>query len=77
MKPGTSKEELRRLLQQVNRTSLLSTRSQLFCSTCGSPPRVIDAFANLECKLACGHRREIEHGIAQRIATLEKEVNCE
>lgn len=75
MKPEASKQELRRLLRQVNRKSLLRSRTNPFCPTCNSTQRVIDAFANLECKLECGHRREIEAGLAKRIATLEREVS--
>jgi hypothetical protein len=72
--PETTEQELRRLLRQVNRKSLLNSRTKLFCATCESLQQVIDAFGNYECKLACGHRREIEPGIAQRIAALEREV---
>jgi hypothetical protein len=67
--------ELRCLQQQVNRHQLFRTRSKLFCSICESLQRVIDVFANLECKLECGHRREIEPGIATRIAKLERECD--
>lgn len=75
--PETSHQELRRLLRQVNRTSLLNSRTKLFCPTCKTPQLVVDAFGNFECKLACGHRREIEAGLKERIAKLEQEVNRE
>lgn len=69
----TWKQELRRLLRQANRKHLLNRGTRLFCSVCQKAERVIDAFGNLECKLACGHRREIEQGIAARIAKLMQE----
>ena len=49
----------------------------MFCPVCKKTERVIDAFANLECKLACGRRREIDTGLAATIAKLEKEVSHE
>lgn len=66
-------QELRRLRQQANRRHLLNTGAKLFCAECQRAERVVDAFATLDAKLACGHRREIEHGLAQRIAKLERE----
>jgi hypothetical protein len=70
----TSAGELARLRNQASRLQLLQSKTKLFCPTCKKVESVVDAFANLECKLQCGHRREIERGLAQRIAKLEHEV---
>jgi hypothetical protein len=69
----TAQHELRRCLKQVNRAALLKTQTKLFCAACQKLEIVVDVFGNYTCSLACGHRREIEHGIAERIAKLEAE----
>ena len=73
MRIETSQQELARLLRQASRAYLFHTGVKLFCAQCQHVERVVDAFPNLECKLACGCRWEIEPGLAQRIAKLEQE----